>query len=686
MTSRLAALAISLTLVGAGARAAEPPATTAPTAAQRYGTWGVDLSGMDRSVKPGDDFFKYVNGKWAATTQIPPDKSSYGAFAILSDLSEARERALLERWAADKALKAGSDEAKVAVIYRTFLDEAAAEKFDVKPIQPRLDAIRKAKSREDVAVLMAQSQSDFGRSFFGANVGDDQKNPDKYALYISQSGLGLADREFYLRDNYKPQKERYQKYVADMLRLIGWDEPDKNAADIVALETKIADAHWTRAESRNRDKTYNPATVAELEKTAPGFPWTAWFKDADLGKADRAVLRQNTAFPKLAAIFSDAPVETLKAWEAFSVADEAAPLLSKRFVDTNWEFRSKFLNGAEEQRPRWKRAVDATENAMGEAIGRTYVQEYFPPESKAKMEKLVADLRAAMKGRIENLQWMGAETKARALEKLSKFGVKIGYPTKWRDYSALVVREGDLVGNAERATKFEWNYDVNRIGKPIERWEWGMTPQTVNAYYTPVKNEIVFPAAILQPPFFDPDADPAVNYGGIGAVIGHEITHGFDDQGRKSDGNGMLRDWWTAEDASKFEAQAAKLGAQYEAYNFPQLPGQHIIGKLTMGENIGDLGGVLLGLDAYKRSLNGQPAPVIDGFTGEQRVFLGWAQVWRTLQRDDQLRQLLATNPHSPGAVRAFAPLRNVDAWYAAFDVKEGEANYVKPEDRVRIW
>jgi len=689
MISRLLAFAISLILVAPGARAADPAASSAsipPTAAQRYGSWGVDLAGMDRSVKPGDDFFRYVNGKWVATTKIPPDKSSYGAFAILTDLSEARERALLDRWAADKSLKSGSDEAKVAAIYRTFLDEATAEKLDAKPIQPKLDAIRKAKSRDDVAALMAQSQADFGRSFFGANVTDDAKNPDKYALYLSQSGLGLADREFYLRDNFKPQKERYQKYVADILRLIGWDEPDKNGADIVALETKIADAHWTRAESRNRDKTYNPATLPELEKNAPGFPWRRYFQEAELGKADRAVVRQNTAFPKLAAIFSETPVETLKAWEAFDVADEAAPLLSKRFVDTHWEFRSKFLNGAEEQRPRWKRGVDAAENGMGEAIGRTYVAEYFPPESKAKMEKLVADLLAAMKGRIENLQWMGPETKARALEKLSKFGVKIGYPTKWRDYSTLVIREGDLVGNAIRSAKFEWDRDVNRIGKSIDRLEWGMTPQTVNAYYTPVKNEIVFPAAILQPPFFDPNADPAVNYGGIGAVIGHEITHGFDDQGRKSDGNGMLRDWWTAEDAAKFEAQATKLGTQYEAYNFPQLPGQHIIGRLTMGENIGDLGGILLGLDAYKRSLNGQPAPVIDGFTGEQRVFLGWAQVWRTLQRDDQLRQMLATNPHSPGAVRAYAPLRNVDAWYAAFNVKEGDANYVKPEDRVRIW
>ena len=686
MKSRLFALALALILSAPFVRAADPATATPPTGAQRYGTWGVDVAGMDRAVKPGDDFFGYVNGKWAATTQIPPDKSSYGAFAILSDLSEARERALLERWAADKTLKPGSDEAKVAATYRTFLDDATAEKLDAKPIQARLDTIRKAKSREDVAAIMAQSQSDLGRSFFGASVGDDAKNPDKYALYLSQSGLGLADREFYLKDNYKPQKERYQKYVADMLRLIGWDEPDKNAADVVALETKIADAHWTRADSRNRDKTYNPTTPVELEKSAAGFPWSVYFKEAELGNASRVVLRQNTAFPKLAAIFSETPVETLKAWEAFSVADEAAPLLSKRFVDANWEFRAKFLNGAEEQRPRWKRAVDATENAMGEAIGRSYVKEYFPPESKAKMEKLVADLLAAMKGRIENLQWMGPETKARALEKLAKFGVKIGYPTQWRDYSALVIKEGDIVGNAERAAKFEWNRDVNRIGKPIERWEWGMTPQTVNAYYTPVKNEIVFPAAILQPPFFDPNADPAVNYGGIGAVIGHEITHGFDDQGRKSDGGGMLRDWWTADDAAKFEAQATKLGAQYEAYKFPQLPDQHIIGRLTMGENIGDLGGILLALDAYKRSLNGKPAPVIDGFTGEQRVFLGWAQVWRTLQRDDQLRQMLATNPHSPGAIRALAPLRNVDAWYSAFDVKEGDANYIKPEDRVRIW
>jgi putative endopeptidase len=389
---------------------------------------------------------------------------------------------------------------------------------------------------------------------------------------------------------------------------------------------------------------------------------------------------------KIAKIFSETPVDTLKAWTAFHVTDNAAPMLSKSFVDTHWEFRQKFLNGAEEQRPRWKRAVGAAEGAMGEAIGRTYVKENFPPESKAMMEKLVGDLRIALKGRIEKLEWMKPETKAKALEKLSKFGLKIGYPSKWRDYAKLEVKEGDLFGNAERAAAFEWAYDVNRIGKQVDKQEWLMTPQTVNAYYMPPKNEIVFPAAILQPPFFDPKADPAVNYGAIGGVIGHEITHGFDDQGRKSDGDGVLRDWWAPEDAAKFEAQAAKLGAQYEAVEFKELPELRLTGKLTMGENIGDLGGVLLGLDGYMLSLGGKPAPVIDGFTGPQRVFMGWAQVWRTLYRTDSLRQQIVNGPHSPGQVRAFAPLRNVDAWYEAFGVKEGDKNYVKPEDRVRIW
>jgi len=681
MLARLLIIAI-LTSFTSAALAEEPVST----AAKRHGSWGIDLAAMDTTVKPGDDFFRYVNGKWLASTQIPPDRTGYGSGAILSDLSEVRVRGIVDKWAADKKLEAGSDEAKVAAVYRTFLDEARVEKLDAKPLAPYIAAVKKAKTHEDVARLMGRSAGTFGGTFFNAGVGDDAKNPDKYTLYISQSGLGLADREFYLRDNFKPQKERYQQYVADMLQLAGWEKPAQNAAAIVALETKMAEAHWTRAESRDRDKTYNLMTLAELETGAPGFPWKAAFNAAGLDKVDRAVIRQNTALPKLARIFADTPVATLKSWQAFHITDDAAPLLSKRFVDTQWEFRSKFLNGTKEQRPRWKRAVAAAEGALGEAIGRTYVAEYFPPDSKKKMEKLVADLRIAMKGRIENLQWMGAETKARAQEKLAKFDVKIGYPARWRDYSALKITEGDLVGNTERAGKFEWAYDVGRIGRKVDPLEWGMTPQTVNAYYSSVKNEIVFPAAILQPPYFDPEADPAVNYGAIGGVIGHEITHGFDDQGRKSDGDGMLRDWWAAEDAVKFQVQAAKLGAQYEAFDFPQLPGSRIIPGMTMGENIGDLGGLLIGLDAYKISLGGKPAPILDGFTGEQRVFLGWGQMWRSMMRDDALRQYLATNSHSPGPVRAFAPLRNIDEWYVTFGVKEGDKNYLNPKDRVRIW
>jgi putative endopeptidase len=655
-------------------------------AAKRFGTWGIDVEGMDRSVKPGDDFVAYSSGKWASTTQIPADKTSYNTFNILGDLSEARVRAIIEKWAADGKLKAGSDEAKVAAMYRSFMDEAAAEKLDAKPIQPYLESLAKVQNHEELAKWIARSSTGFSRTPFGVAVFDDAKDPDRYAMYMSQGGLGLPDRDYYLRDNFKPQRERYQQYVADMLKLIEYPDAEKHAANIVAMETKIAEAHWSRAESRNRDKTYNPMSLAELEKYAPAYPWSAAFHEVGLGKIEKIVVRQNTALPKMAETIAATPIETLKAWQAFAVADNAAGLLSKRFVDTSWEFRSKFLSGAKEQRPRWKRAIGWADGTLGEAIGRTYVAEHFSPDAKVKMEELVRNLLAAMKVRIDKLDWMSAATKKEAQAKLANFKVKIGYPVKWRDYSALTVKDGDLVGNVERANKFQWEFDRARIGKPVDKDEWGMTPHTVNAYYSPVKNEIVFPAAVLQPPFFDPQADPAVNYGAIGSGIGHEITHGFDDQGRKGDGKGMLRDWWTAEDAAKFEAQAAILAAQYESVKFKQGDDFKLIGKLSAGENIGDLGGILIAHDAYKLSLKGKPAPVIDGFTGDQRFFLAYAQIWRALYRDEALRQQLTTGPHSPGFVRAFAPLRNVDAWYEAFGVKEGDKLYVKPEERVRIW
>ncbi|KGM55811.1 peptidase M13 [Lysobacter daejeonensis GH1-9] len=659
---------------------------SAPAAdATRYGTWGIDTAGMDRSAKPGADFFGFVNGEWAKNTPIPSDRSSYGSFMVLRDLSEARVRTLVEGYALGNPAKDG-ESAKIAALYRGFMDEAAIEALGAKPLKPHLAVISKVKDKAAMAELMGRANGGIGGSFFGAFVSDDARNPDQYALYLGQSGLGLGDREMYLDAKFAPQRERYQAYVEQMLTMAGWPKAKDSAAKIVAMETRIAQAHWTRAESRNRDKTYNPATLAEMDAKAPGFPWATFFKAAGVDGADRAVLRQDSAFPKIARVFAETDLDTLKAWQAFHTTDEAAPLLSKAFVDAEFEFRNKFLSGQPEQRPRWKRGVAFAEAAMGEAIGRDYVQLYFPAESKAKMDELVTNVKAAMRARLGKLEWMGPATRAEALAKLENFGLKIGHPDKWRDYAGLTIVNGDVFGNAQRSRQFEWDYRRARIGQPVDKAEWGMTPQTVNAYYSSVKNEIVFPAAILQPPFFDPKADPAVNYGGIGGVIGHEIIHGFDDQGRKSDGKGVLRDWWTAEDAARFEAQATKLGAQYEAYPFPQLPGMHINGRVAMGENIGDLGGLTIALEAYRRSLGGNPAPVIDGFSGEQRLFMGWAQVWRTLWRDDALRQQLVNGTHSPGHIRAFAPLRNIDAWYDAFGITQADPLWVAPKDRVRIW
>lgn len=671
---------------GAALLCASAPALAADlpdlTKAPRMGSWGFDLTGRDTSVAPSKDFFDYANGNYLNKLEIPSDRSRYGAFDALQELSQQRMHAVLEKAAGNPA--AAGDEAKIGAFYRSFMDEAKVNALGAKPLAADLAAIRGIKSKDQMAEHMGSTMREFGGSFFGSYVHDDAKDPEVYAAYLFQGGLGLPDRDYYLEERFKPQKDAYQAYITKLLTLEGWDKPAENAAAIVALETEIAKVSWTRAERRDDDKTYNPFEIAKLQSYAPGFNWSAFLKGANLSKANRVIVAENTAFPKIADIYAKAPLETLKAWAAFNLADQAAPYLSKDFDEANYEFRNKTLSGQPVQQPRWKRAVTATDNNVGEALGKLYVEAYFPPESKAKMEALVGDIRVAMKGRIEKLDWMGPETKAKALEKLAKFGVKIAYPDKWRDYSALQVKDGDLYGNIERATAFEWDYRAARFGGPVDDAEWGMTPPTINAYYQPTKNEIVFPAAILQPPFFDPEGDPAINYGGIGGVIGHEITHGFDDQGRKSDGDGRLSDWWTAEDAAKFDAQAKKFGAQYSAVEV--LPGAHINGDLTMGENIADLGGLLLALDAYHLSLKGKPAPVIDGLTGDQRVFLGWAQVWRGKYRDDRMRQQLVSDPHSPPKYRVQVPVKNIDAFYEAFGVKPGDGMYVKPEDRVRIW
>ena len=648
----------------------------------RYGTWGFDISGMDTTAKPGDDFYKFANGTWDAKTVIPSDRTRYGNFDKLAELSELRTRAIIESAAADKA--ATGEKAKIGAAYRAFMDEATIEKLDSKPIQPWLDGVKKVKTKDEFTALMGKSSTTPYADLISLGISVDAKNPQRYAVYAGTGGTSLPDRDYYLDAKFADKKAAYLVYVEKMLTLAGWPKPAENAKAVVDFETKLAEASWTRVERRNRDKTYNPATLAELQAMTPGYDWNRYLVGTELPKLDRVIVTTNTSFPKYAKIYAETPLETLKAWQAFKVTDGAAPMLSKRFADAQFEFRNKTLAGQPEQRPRWKRAVAQVNGMLGEAVGKEYVAAYFPPESKAKMLSLVGDIRTALKTRIDNLDWMGAETKVKAQDKLSKFTVKIGYPDKWRDYSKLEIKEDDAYGNMIRTGAWDYRHDVERLNQPVDKTEWGMTPQTVNAYYNSVNNEIVFPAAILQAPFFHPDADPAINYGGIGGVIGHEIGHGFDDQGRKSDGDGVLRDWWTAEDAAKFNAQADKLGAQYSA--FEPFPGVHVNGKLTMGENIGDMAGLTLALEAYHVSLHGQPAPVLDGFTGDQRIYLGWAQVWRGKSREDALKQQIASDPHSPGYYRVNGTIRNQPGWYSAFDVKPGDKLYVAPEDRVKIW
>ena len=678
-----AASAVLLLAAGAAAAQSSPPIVEIPSTTQaEIGEFGFDAAGMDTSVEAGADFNRFANGTYLRNTPIPGDKTSYGVFDMLYDRSQDNLKALIEESAA--APTSSPEAARIGAFYASFMDEAAVNALGASPLESDLAEVRAADTREEIAALMGRTQNGFGSSLFGAAVFEDLKEPNKNSAYIVQSGLGLPDRDYYLEASFAEQKTAYQAYVAKALELGGWPNAEQAAADIVAFETRIAEHHWTQVESRQLEKLYNPTTVAELTTTAPGFDWTAWARGAGLDSTPTLIAMNNTAFPGMASVFAETPVETLQSWQAFHIIDQASPYLSQAFVDNRFDFYGKVLQGQPENRPRWKRGVQLVDGSLGESLGKEYVARHFPAESKAQMEELVANLRLAMTARIEGLDWMSPETRQQALYKMSRFGVKIGYPEQWRSYDGLRLEPGDLYGNVERSSAFEWAWNLGKLNKPVDPLEWGMTPQTVNAYYNPPRNEIVFPAAILQAPFFDPNADPAVNYGGIGAVIGHEITHGFDDQGRKVDGDGVLRDWWTAEDAAKFEERAKVLGAQYSALS--PFEGATVNGDLTMGENIADLGGLLLALDAYHLSLNGQPAPVINGLTGDQRVFLGWAQVWRENIRDEALRQQVTVDPHSPAQYRAGATVRNIDAWYEAFGVKPGDEQYLAPEARARIW
>jgi putative endopeptidase len=651
-------------------------------AAPVYGDWGFDAAGMDASVSPGDDFFKYANGGWDARTAIPDDRSSYGVDAVLSDTAEAHLRGILE--ADPTGAPDSADARKIHAAYLAFMDERRIEALGAAPIASDLAAIRAARDSFDLAALMGQDNTGFQASIFRLGIGSDAKDPDRYAIRVGQSGLGLPDRDYYLTPAFAAKKAAYQAYVAKLLSLGGWSDPQASAAAVVDYETRIAEASWTRAERRDPDKTYNPMSPAELQAAAPGFAWAPFLKAAGLADARRVVVAENTAVPKIGAIYAETPLPTLRAWAAFHVIDAAAPYLSSAFATTRFDFRNRLLQGQKVERERWKRAVEFVDRGMGEAVGRVYVAKYFPPEAKAKIDALVGELRAALNQRIDRLDWMSPATKAKAHAKLALFTVKIAYPDKWRDYSQVDVAPDDLVGDQRAFLAFEWNRQARRLYDPVDRGEWGMTPQTVNAYYNPTMNEIVFPAAILAPPYFDPGADAAANYGGVGAVIGHEMTHGFDDEGRKFDGTGRLVDWWTADDAAKFEAEAKKLNAQYDTYS--PFPGVHVKGDQTTGENIADLGGILIALDAYHNSLHGQPAPVIDGLTGDQRFFLAYAQSWRDKRREDAVRDLLVRDVHSPEVYRVNGVVRNVDAWYASFAVKPGQALYLATGDRVRIW
>ncbi len=684
LLSGVAAFALAACGQQSGGEGASAPSekAAAVNAKPELGDWGVNVSDIDANVDPGDDFFQYVNGKWLDTFEIPEEFSSYGSFTVLFERSEERVKTIIEEAAAGEAPD-GSLEQKIGDFYAAYLDVDAINANGYSPVAADLAKIDALQTHEDVARAMGDPRLG-ANSPIGAFVNVDAKETDRYITYLTQAGLGMPNRDYYLDEKFADKRPKYISYIEQALSLAGIDGAAAKAQTIFDVETRMAEVHWEPAKRRNRDLTYNLKTIDQLKAFAPEMPWEAALNAGGLGGETEFVVREDDAIQALAKIFAETPVETWKAYLKFHTLNNNTAVLPAELDDANFAFFGTELRGTPKQRERWKRGVAAVNGAMGEAVGEVYVERYFPPESKAQMQDLVANLRTALDQRITTLPWMGEETKVQAHEKLKKFTPKIGYPDKWRDYSDLTVSDDNAYENAMNAAKFAWDYSISRLGGPVDKTEWGMTPQTVNAYYSPPRNEIVFPAAILQAPFFDPNADAAVNYGGIGAVIGHEIGHGFDDQGRKSDGDGVLRDWWTAEDAANFQVLADKLGAQYATYE--PVPGFFVNPGLTMGENIGDIGGLAMAYHAYKLSLDGAEAPVIDGYTGDQRFFMAWAQVWKRLNREEALKNQVATDPHSPAQYRTNGVVRNMDAWYEAFSVTEDDDLYLPPEERVQIW
>ena len=647
---------------------------------------GIDQSGFDEAVRPQDDFFDYVNGLWVQNTEIPSDKARWGTFDALGEQSQKDVRALVEEVSAAKEVAAGTPTQKIRDYYNAYMDAEAVTAKGVEAIRDDLAAIAAIDSMDGVYRAFSSLGVYGVNSPIGLGIFSDMKNPDVNAIYVVQAGLTLPDRDYYLNDDeqFVTGRQLYLKYVTDVFALAGVDNGADRAERLLALETSLAEVMWTKEENRDWSKRYNPMNIDELNEMSPQVNWTLGFETAQLPVDSQFLVSQPSYFEAAGKIIADTPLETWKDYLTFQTISNFAPVLGDQFAELSFDFFRKGLSGVDEQEPRWKRAVNSVNEDMGELLGQLYVEKYFQAESKARMDTMIKNLVKAYEVSILGLEWMSEETQQQALDKLHKFTPKIGYPDKWIDYTKLEVVDGDLITNIKSARNFAYNREIDKLDKPVDKSEWGMTPQTVNAYYNPVWNEIVFPASILQPPFFNVIADDAANYGGIGAVIGHEIGHGFDDSGSRFDGDGVLRDWWTEEDAAKFEERKNALAAQYDGYEV--IDGLTINGQFTSGENIGDLGGVSIAYLAYKMSLDGMEAPVIDGWTGDQRFFLGFAQVWRSKARDEETKRRLTVDPHSPPKFRANGAVVNVEAFYEAFDVTEGDGMWLPPEDRVKIW
>ncbi|MGX7951746.1 M13 family metallopeptidase [Tsuneonella sp. HG249] len=643
------------------------------TGRAQIGDYGLDLTTRDLSAKPGDDFERYASGAWIDRTDIPADKPSTGSFVELGERAQEQVRGLVT----------ASTQSKYGMLYKTFMDENAIERAGIAPLMKDVAVVRAIDDKAEFARFMGSTYDKFGTTLFAGGPYADTGNPNLNVLWFGQAGIGLPERDYYLNPQFAKQRAAYQAYIERTFRAIGVADPAEAAQEVMGFETYVAQLSWPAEERRDIGKINNPMSTAELAAYAPGIDWAAYWDGANIPQQERIIVNENTAIKALAELFDRTDLDTLKLWQQFHVAHQASPYLNKKMVDSRFAFTST-LSGVTEQQPRWKRGINNVNGSVGELIGQDYVHEYFPAIAKQRMEELIKNLKLAMADRIRGNDWMGGPTKEAALEKLEKMEVMVGYPDQFRRFDALQVSPTSLYENVRNATKFNADYALSDLGKPVDRKKWAMNPQEVNAYNGGLENKMVFPAGILQPPFFDPYADPAVNYGAIGVVIGHEISHGFDDQGRKIDANGAVRDWWTAQDSARFDAEAKKFGEQYAKYE--AVPGAFINPELTMGENIADLAGVLVAYDAYHKSLGGKEAPVIDGLTGDQRFFLAYAQVWRSKAREDDLRSQVTTDPHSPERYRTIGPLRNVDAWYKAFDVKPGDANYIPPEERARIW